>query len=84
MSLWLLGLELHPPLTRHALFPPRLSGEGVPVLLRERVSRCVTHLALVGLPRRVRETFVAQRRTTMEAPSPWGSRPLGDPAFALA
>jgi hypothetical protein len=79
MSLWLLGLELHPPLTRHALFPPRLSGEGVPVLLRERVSRCVTHLALVGLPRRVRETFVAQRRTTMATPLPYLSRDVGNP-----
>ena len=63
-DLWLLGLELHQHFTRHAIFPSALSSEGVLILRGEQVSRCVTHLALVSLPRRVRETFVAQRRTT--------------------
>jgi len=72
MSLWLPGLELYSPFARHAIFPPRLSDEGVLVLLRGRVSRCVTHIALVSLPRRVRETFVAQRRTTTSALLPCG------------
>ena len=70
-DLWLLGLELHRHFTRHALFPPTLSGEGIPALVGEQVSRCVTHLALVSLPRRVRETFVAQRLTTTTPPLPY-------------
>jgi hypothetical protein len=69
-DLWLLGLELHQHFARHAIFPSVLSVEGVLVHLRGRVSRCVTHLALVSLPRRVRETFAFQRRTTMGVPSP--------------
>jgi hypothetical protein len=68
-SLWPLGLGLHPPLTRHATVPSSLSSEGIPDLVGNRVSRCVTHFALVSLPRRVRETFVAQRRTTTGVPN---------------
>jgi len=81
-SLWPLVLGLHSPLTRHATVPPTLSVEGVPALSREEVSRCVTGECLVGLPRRVREAFVAQRRTTMTPPSPCVSRRLGDPQVA--
>jgi hypothetical protein len=80
-GLWLLGLELHQHFARHAIFPSTLSREGVLILQREQVSRCVTHLALVSLPRRVRETIVAQRRTTMKALSPCAFRRGGDPAF---
>ena len=67
-DLWFVVLELHQPSSHHALVPSALSGEGILALCRGRVSRCVTHDALVSLPRRVRETFVAQRRTTMVPP----------------
>src|SRR5256885_2641288 len=39
-GLWPLGLGLHQPLTRHAIFPPTLSGEGVLSLWRESKSLC--------------------------------------------
>ncbi len=61
------------------LFSPQPFRVKVSSLYGERVSRCVTHHALVSLPRRVRETFVAQRRTTMTPPSPCASQRLGDP-----
>src|SRR5258708_13178445 len=66
-------------LARHAIVPSRVWGEGAPALLRGRVSRCVTHFAPVSLPLRVREAFVAHRRTTMVPPAPCTSRRVGDP-----
>src|SRR2546423_5786735 len=39
-GLWPLGLERHQPWTRHAIFPPTLSGEGVLSLWRESKSLC--------------------------------------------
>ena len=42
-----MGLELHSPLTRSALVPSTLSGEGIPDLAKGQVSRCFIHITPV-------------------------------------
>ena len=42
------GIGASLALTRPAMVPPTLSGEGLPVLSRGQVSRCFIHVALVN------------------------------------